>query len=318
MKGLVLLKRWLITIFKIGMAAGLIYWIIESGRFEIGDLQKISSCLVWFVGVGLFSIVILIISKRWQILLQFDGVQITYWSAVRLSFIGIFFNFFMPGGVGGDVIKASYLMRENSNNKWFIGWSILFDRILGLMALILCSGVTGLFFYSKLDESLRSGFFTLSLMIVICFSALVGLVVFVRKDKMDRMLKSHSLAEKALSPPYFFLREPKKIALPFLLSLCSQAISISIGGFLIYYLNVAIPIWLFLLIFPFGFLATVLPISPAGIGVGQAAFSFLFENVAGNGEFGVLFITFFQAIQFIVGLLGGVFFIFYNKPRVQV
>ena len=42
--------------------------------------------------------------------------------------------------------------------------------------------------------------------------------------------------------------------------------------------KLALEVVVLLLIFPFGFLATVLPISPAGVGVGQMAFYYLFEK----------------------------------------
>ena len=102
---------------------------------------------------------------------------------------------------------------------------------------------------------------------------------------------------------------------PFLISLCSQGVAISIGVFLIYHLGLKLPVWMILLIFPIAFWATILPIAPAGIGIGQAAFFFLFDKVAAQGEFGVLAITFYQAIQFIVGLFGGVVFVLYKKPQ---
>jgi len=132
---------------------------------------------------------------------------------------------------------------------------------------------------------------------------------------MDRLLRSQPWAEKVLLPLFYFVRYPQKIVVPFLLSLVGQGLVISIGAFLVYYLSLPIPIWVILLIFPFGFLATVVPISPAGIGVGQAAFFYLFDKVSNQGEFGVLTITFFQAVQFLVGLAGGVLFIFYKKER---
>ena len=102
---------------------------------------------------------------------------------------------------------------------------------------------------------------------------------------------------------------------PFLLSLVSQALLMGLGVCLVFLLDPGFSPWMIFLIFPFGFLATVLPISPAGLGVGQAAFYYLFAKVTGSGDFGVLTITFVQAVQFLVALAGGFLFVAYRKKN---
>lgn len=300
-------------IVKVLLASTLIYWLVQSGRFDLEALKKINAPIVWLVGISLFLIVLLINSKRWQILLSFEKVNISFFQAFRLSLLGIFFNFFMPGGVGGDVVKAGYLMRENAGKKWFIGWSILVDRIFGMSALLLYSGVTGVLFSSHLNATLKASFLSLSLAILLGFVTLLLILILSPKDRIEALLKSHPLLEKVLHPLFFFFQKPKQMILPFLLSLISQGAVIAMGGFLIFYLNVEMPYWILLLVFPFGFLATILPIAPAGVGVGQMAFYYLFHEVAQKGEFGVLTITYFQAVQFLLGLLGGLIFVLYKK-----
>ncbi len=309
------LKQWLMPILKVALAGGLIYWLIASGRFDLNALKKISDLQVWVTGVLMFLFVLVVNSKRWQILLRFEDVQVPYMEVFRLSLMGIFFNFFMPGGVGGDVVKAGYLMRDQKSKRVFIGWSILIDRIFGLLALLLYSGLTGVIFYSQLQPNLQASFLSLSVVILIGFVFLIAFLILSPKDKIELLLRSHPVLEKVLHPLFFFFQRPQKVVLPFLLSLISQGTVIGLGVFLIFYLKMEFPIWVLMLIFPFGFLATILPISPAGVGVGQAAFLYLFDKVAGNGEFGVLVITFFQAVQFLVGLLGGLLFVLYKKKE---
>ncbi len=308
-------KQWLTPIFKVSLAGALIIWLVQSGRFDLEELKKISSPFIWLMGVLLFYGVLLINTKRWQILLSFESISVSFSKAFRLSLIGIFFNFFMPGGVGGDVVKAGFLIREVGQKKWFIGWSILVDRIFGLLALMLYSGVSGLLFYDKLPEKLQMSVYTISLLIVLGFVAMVLVLLFSPKSYIEGLLKSHPILEKVLLPLFYFFQRPQKIILPFLLSLMGQGVVIGIGIYIGVVTGVSLPWWQILLIFPFGFLATILPISPAGIGVGQAAFYYLFKEVNGNGEFGVLIITFYQAVQFLVGLLGGLFFVLYKKEE---
>ena len=302
-------------ILKLMIAVSLIFWLVQSGRFDLNALKKIGSLAVWAYGILVFLLVLVINAKRWQILLTYENVNISFTDSFRLSLIGIFFNFFTPGGVGGDIVKASYLMRSFRSKKWFIGWSIVVDRIFGLLALLLYSSVTGLIFYRHLAEDLQMSFYTISILILAGLVVLVGVLIFSPKDKIDGLLRSHPFFEKIFLPLFYFFRHPRKVLIPFLMSLVSQGLVISLGVFLVFYLKLQFPVWMILLLFPFGFLATIIPISPAGIGVGQAAFYYLFKKVADAGEFGVLMITFFQATQFLVGLFGGLLFVLYKKEE---
>jgi uncharacterized membrane protein YbhN (UPF0104 family) len=148
------------------------------------------------------------------------------------------------------------------------------------------------------------------------FAFLLLFLLLSPRAQIEKLFERHALLDRVLRPLFFFFRQRHKVILPFLMSLISQGLVMGMGAFLIFYLGASMPLWMLLLVFPFGFLATILPISPAGVGVGQAAFLYLFDKVAGNGEFGVLTITYFQAVQFLVGLLGGLLFVLYKKREV--
>ena len=195
----------------------------------------------------------------------------------------------------------------------FISWSILVDRLMGLAAMLTYSGVAGMLFYQHLKPSLQNSFFTFSLFFLLglVFTAIV--VAFVPKQGIEDFLLKHPISEKFLYPLFFFIKKPSKIVIPFFLSFGGQAMMVAIVYGLGLYLHVDIPWWYFLILVPYGFIATILPISPAGLGVGQMAFYYLFQQTLEQGEFGILAITFYQASQFIVGLGGGLLFVLYKK-----
>ena len=62
--------------------------------------------------------------------------------AFLLGFIGNVFNLVIPGAVGGDLIKAAYLVRMDINRTQAVA-SMVIDRILGLLGLFLLAGVAG-------------------------------------------------------------------------------------------------------------------------------------------------------------------------------
>ncbi|MFN8943883.1 MAG: lysylphosphatidylglycerol synthase domain-containing protein, partial [Pseudobdellovibrionaceae bacterium] len=70
-----------------------------------------------------------------------------------------------------------------------------------------------------------------------------------------------------------------------------------------------LPLAVYFFLAPLFYMATAIPISPAGVGVGQAAFMFLFNVYSGvQTEIGSVVITVMQLINFITGLLGAYFY----------
>ena len=307
------IKQWLIPVLKLSVALGLIWWLVDSGKFDLQSMAKINRPEVWFVGMTLFVGTLLFNTKRWQMLLRLENIDITYRETFALSIIGIFFNFVIPGGVGGDVVKGGYLMQSYKNKKMFIGWSLFVDRAFGMLALMIFSGLAGLLFYNQLEGEIKFSIYSLSILILLGIGSFFAFVIFSPKQKMEDLLFRHPMVEKIFYPLYFFFKKPKAIALPMALSFLSQSCTISIPFILSIFLGVDIPWWAFAILVPFGMLAIIVPIAPAGLGVGQMAFYYLFEKVVQEGEFAVLAITFLQVSQFIIGLLGGVVFVLYKK-----
>jgi hypothetical protein len=80
-------------------------------------------------------------------------------------------------------------------------------------------------------------------------------------------------------------------------------------------LGVSIPLTAYLFCIPLGFVATALPIAPAGVGVGQIAFLFLFHAYAPESrDMGAAAITAFQMAMLAWGAVGAVFYVKYKSP----
>src|SRR5438045_9130346 len=48
-------------------------------------------------------------AARWHVLLQVQGIRLSIPRVSGLFLIGMFFNQFLPGGTGGDIVKSYYL-----------------------------------------------------------------------------------------------------------------------------------------------------------------------------------------------------------------
>lgn len=73
-----------------------------------------------------------ILAVRWWYLLRILAIHISLWEAVRLTFLGLFFNFVVPGTVSGDVVKA-YYASKHTERKAAVLVSVFVDRAVGLL-----------------------------------------------------------------------------------------------------------------------------------------------------------------------------------------
>ncbi len=87
-----------------------------------------------------FVVPVLIIAVRWRMLLRVQDIHISTWEAVRLTFLGYFFNSVVPGTVGGDLVKAYYVSRH-THRKIAAVLATFVDRVLGLAELAILAGV---------------------------------------------------------------------------------------------------------------------------------------------------------------------------------
>lgn len=72
---------------------------------------------------------------RWYWLVKAQGFAFRLRDGLRLGFVGYLFNFVGPGGVGGDLIKAALLAKEQPGRRTTAVATVLLDRVLGLLAL---------------------------------------------------------------------------------------------------------------------------------------------------------------------------------------
>jgi glycosyltransferase 2 family protein len=74
---------------------------------------------------------------RWQIVLKVHGLDMPLMRTTQISLIAHFFNSFLLGSIGGDVLKAYYVARETHHKKTEAVVTVLVDRILGMFSLLL-------------------------------------------------------------------------------------------------------------------------------------------------------------------------------------
>jgi uncharacterized membrane protein YbhN (UPF0104 family) len=78
---------------------------------------------------------------RWYVLVWAQDFPFGPQDALRLGFIGYLFNFVAPGAVGGDLVKAALIAREQKSRRMMAAATVVIDRIVGLLALLIIGGL---------------------------------------------------------------------------------------------------------------------------------------------------------------------------------
>ena len=78
---------------------------------------------------------------RWRTVLRVQGLALPFNRAAEISLVAHFFNSFLLGTVGGDVMKAYCAARETHHKKTEAVVTVFVDRVIGLWAMLVFAAV---------------------------------------------------------------------------------------------------------------------------------------------------------------------------------
>jgi uncharacterized protein (TIRG00374 family) len=138
------LKGRLITLFKIAVSLGLIiYLFARMDLAQVGDALKSANYLYLLPAALLFLGAMSNAGLKWYILLRAQGIRVPFRAVLSYTYVGFFFNNFLPANVGGDVMRGYGLARYTEQGAE-AAVSVVVDRIVGLMAFMSTAAVTAL------------------------------------------------------------------------------------------------------------------------------------------------------------------------------
>jgi len=135
------IRRVAVAVLKYGVVVAALSYLILTGRLDPRGLDLDPARLhIAAAAVLLVLLPCLLSFVRWWLLLRGAAAPIPFPTAVRLGFVGMFFNTFMFGAFGGDLVKIGYVIRE-THRRGAAAASVLIDRICGLLGLLALGGL---------------------------------------------------------------------------------------------------------------------------------------------------------------------------------
>ncbi len=312
------------TLLRVAVGVGLLVYLGASGTINWRALSGLGSN--WRVTLGallLLLLAVVLLAWRLSLLLRARGLHLPLGLAFRLTLIGSFFNSCLPGSTGGDVIKIYYAIAGNRGRRTEVATIVLLDRAMGMFALL----ILPLLIAPLFPEVVGSKPILRGLLLGAAAVALVMLVGFlvcfssrIRNSRLlswtFRKLPGGSYAEAIFETVHSYRYNVATLAGTIGMSLITHILTIGVMLLALRAIYPGTVAWKMCVLIPLGHLANTLPLTPGGLGVGEAAFGALFSMAGLKG--GAEALLGWRLLTILVSLLGLYYYLRGQKHFVHI
>ena len=142
---------------------------------EIAD--KLSTAKIYWLCVvfGIIHLDRVFMVYKWNMLLSGSGVLVSKGTLIRAYYVASFWATFLPMTVGGDIVRAGWLMKKSADGPKIIS-SIVVERLLGALALFFLASLSLL--PAFLDGALTSSDAVTTIRLALIITIIVTLLSF--------------------------------------------------------------------------------------------------------------------------------------------
>jgi glycosyltransferase 2 family protein len=276
-------KKWLLLLLKIAVTVICLWYV--SGKIDFAQAGKALQSANWFyllLAVVFYTISKVIASRRLNIYFKNIGINLPQVTNLKLYWLGLFYNLFLPGSISGDAYKVILLKKKFNAPYKKTSTAVLLDRLSGLLAIFVLLPVYTLMIFNDKLYQLAA--------IPVAVVSVLGLYFFIKKMMPDFL-------------PGFF----STFILGILVVAFSIVSALLIMNALGIYSNHSVYIFIFLL----ATIAAVLPFTLGGLGAREIVFLYFSKYFGLDQNVSVLISLLFYLIVVFTSVWG-VLYIFKN------
>lgn len=277
-------------ILKVVLTALALWFVFQKLEFEqIFSTLKSTHLGYFFIAFLLYNASKIISAYRLLRYYQALGLALDWWYHLRLYYLGMFYNLFLPGGIGGDGYKVLVLKEVYEGKTRLLVSATLLDRISGLGALVFLSLI--LTSFTSLTE-LHEALLPLSILAIIALYPI------------------YYLFNKLLFPTFL-----KAFWSTSLLSLAVQGTQVIAGIFLLLALGIEAHWLAYLALLLVANAASVLPLTVGGFGLREFVFISAYPILNLDKTNSVAFSMLFFSLAALASLIGIIYSIKKEEPK---
>ena len=312
-----MIKRVGLTLLQLLVTAAAIYYVFHDPQKRAQVWQALRAADWRWLGAGwlVYGAVEAIATVRWQMLLRVQKITVGWLRAGVIVTVGLFFNLFLPGLIGGDAMRLYLLFQKVPRRRMRATLSVAMDRMFGLFSLISLTAVVVWWRFDwlkQVPQTTRITYLALGLLGAagLFLLLLLGALVSQPDPSLPRRLPfRHAIVETGQALR-LYRKHPRTMALAFALTIISH-----LAYYLSYYCATrslpapdgqAVSIADFFSVMPLVNTITGVPISFGGVGVRETLFQSLLGQLAHIPvALAALSASLGYAVQASWGLLGG-------------
>lgn len=234
-------------------------------------------------------------AMKWR-MLQGPDAGLPVLTTLRAHFSGVLANLWLPGVVGGDLVRVGVVYRQSSRPA-AVALASLVDRVIDSAALVSLAFL-GLITIGGPARDARRAFLAVAITGVVGVAALVGAYILLK----GRL--SHERTRQVREAVDLLLNRPLVVAGAFLLSAAIQSSFILVNRQLGQAVGVEVPTAVWFMAWPLSKLVALVPISAAGLGIREAAIVMLMRPFNTSPDAVMASSLLWQALLFTGGFVG--------------
>ena len=318
------MKKIILTVIQLVVTVGLLAWVYHDPK-KLADMRDAitHARIEWLLaGMLAYFTVEAAAAFRWHLLLKVQGIRLSLPRLLGLFLIGMFYNQFLPGGTGGDIIK-SYLLLKETDRKAGALLAVVFDRFIGLVALVAITVTLVSMRFDLLSQTYETRRYLWILLILLgasVASLVASFVVsgfnlfhwlphkFPGRDKLIEISKAYHLyAHHWIATSVAFCASLVAHLATFTTFLCAA-----------FALRADVIVTNFFAVMPIERTISSLPISFAGVGIREKVLQTMLHQVCGVSEGVAILIGSLSFLIMVVCCLpGGIVYFFYRPSGVE-
>lgn len=142
-------RKWLKLLLKIVVTVVCLWYV--SGKIDFskaGTALQQANWVYVFLALLAFAASKFLSALRLNMYFRNIGIQLPEWQNIKLYWLGMFYNIFLPGSIGGDAFKVILLTKKYSIPYKKTTAAVLLDRVSGLLGLGFILAIYGFFVLS--------------------------------------------------------------------------------------------------------------------------------------------------------------------------
>ena len=309
------MKRILFFMLKLIVSVGLVAWAFSGEHFQLDRLTlhfREADFGLLAGAVALFAVSNLLGAVQWNLLLRVQEIELSWREVVSFYFVGVFFNNFLVGNIGGDAIRVYDVRRLTKDGSPAFAATFL-DRFIGLFTLTWFS--LAAYFLAPTFPGGRS-----VLALILCVTGALSITIASTfSHRLSRLgerivlkLVPVSVGKRITKIRLGILRcraHLKVLALAALVSVGVQLMRVGVHYMVGRSLGLEVSFGYFLVFIPLIAIVASVPVSFGGIGVRENSGVLLFGRlgVEGTVAFSMEFIAYLVGLA--ASLVGGIVFV---------